>query len=412
MQSNYFSGMDFFFPDIDKPSISILHGDVVLRLRNIPDRSVHCVVTSPPYFKLRNYGLRPTEWPEVEFIPMAGLPPVVIPAQKCCLGLESQPLDFVGHIVYIFREVFRVLRDDGALWLNFGDSFAGNTRPGGDDPTIGKRNIGGEQYMKKHIPTGLKAKDMIGIPWRVAFALQADGWYLRMDNIWNKKNPLPESCTDRPTKSHEYFFLFSKQKKYFYDAEAIKTELSAASYQRLNQDIENPKGSNRVPGKTNGPMKAVGNKGYDYRGKWDNGLRGHSGNFDQYGNLIGGGKANKKSVWDVNTVGYKGAHYATFPPKLVAPAILAGTSQHGVCDKCGAPFFRVLEKNGGWMPMCKCENPVPVPATVLDPFAGTSTTGFVSVENGRKFIGIELSEESIRLSIERLKPLMDNPKLF
>ena len=215
--------------------IQLLQGDCREVLKTLPDCSVHCCVTSPPYFGLRDYGC-------------AGQ-----------IGLESTPDSYVAELVAVFREVKRVLRDDGTVWLNIGDSYNGYM--------ANQRGTGLEtkrQSARKYIEPGaglrfggLKNKDLIGIPWRVAFALQADGWYLRQDIIWHKPNPMPESVTDRCTKAHEYIFLLAKSPRYYYDAEAIMEQLSDASISRLAQNVEAQAGSNRVPGKTNGPMKAV-----------------------------------------------------------------------------------------------------------------------------------------------------------
>ncbi|ATF16597.1 site-specific DNA-methyltransferase [Brevibacillus brevis X23] len=183
----------------------------------LPEKFFHSCLTSPPYWGLRDYGLTPTDWPEVTYEPMPGLPPITVPAWTGCLGLELTPDMFVAHMVLVFREVWRVLRDDGTLWMNFGDSYAtGKPKDTNNDDLMWSNGA-----SRKPTP-GLKPKDLIGIPWRVAFALQADGWYLRMDNIWSKPNPMPESVGDRPTKAHEYLFLLSKSERYYYDKEAIK----------------------------------------------------------------------------------------------------------------------------------------------------------------------------------------------
>jgi DNA modification methylase len=234
---------------------------------------------------------------------------------------------------------------------------------------------------------GLKNKDLIGIPWMVAFALRADGWYLRQDIIWHKPNPMPESVTDRCTKAHEYVFLMSKSQRYYYDAEAIKQPIADASVLRLSQQLENQKGSDRVPGKTNGNMKAVGpgrnpRKGVDIRGGNQgsdngipamaingNGVTGHSGYFDTDGNLIGDGMANKKSVWTVTTQPFSEAHFATFPQKLIVDMIKAGCPEGGL---------------------------------VLDPFMGAGTAAVVSRKLNRNYIGFELNPEYIKIADKRL----------
>ena len=272
--------------------IRILTGDCRDRLGLLGDGSVSCVVTSPPYWGLRDYG------------------------HDGQMGLEETPDAYVAGMVEVFREVRRVLRDDGTLWLNLGDSYVSS-------------------------PRGNKPKDLIGIPWRVAFALQADGWWLRQDIIWSKPNPMPESVTDRCTKAHEYLFLLSKSARYHFDADAIKEPMTASSATRLSQPgLAEQKGSDRVPGKTNGAMKAVG-----------------------------GDTRNKRSVWTVATQPFSEAHFATFPPALIEPCILAG------CPKGG---------------------------TVLDPFGGAGTTGVVADRLGRDAILIELNPDYIKIAEKRL----------
>lgn len=309
----------------------------------IADQTVQTCVTSPPYFGLRDYG---------------------DPAQ---LGQEKTPDEFVAKMVEVFREVWRVLKDDGTLWLNLGDSYATAGTRQADKGQMANRSVA-KHRMSGYRPTaeGCKAKDLIGIPWMVAFALRADGWYLRSEIIWHKTNPMPESVTDRPTKAHEQIFLFSKNQKYFYDAMAIREPAKDSSIARLNQDVENQKGSDRVPGKTNGTMKAVkfgGNKAEGY------GVRTKSGKDwtpTQDGEVI---TANKRTVWTVSTKPYKEAHFATFPPDLIEPCILAGSRVGDI---------------------------------VLDPFNGSGTTGAVALKHGRQYIGSELNMSYINLSKARI----------
>lgn len=322
-------------------------------LKKITDNSIDCCVTSPPYWGLRNYG---------------------VDGQ---LGLEDTPEEFVSKMVLIFTEVKRVLRNDGTLWLNLGDSYGGSgkgaaTHPGtnnnwkqGTSKGTHKKTIHGFRSEE------IKPKDLVGVPWMVAFALRSSGWYLRQDIIWSKPNPMPESVTDRCTKSHEYIFLLSKSKKYYYDNEAIKTPLKDASIARLIQDIENQKGSNRVPNKTNGNMKAVsGKKKFDSSmAAGGSKIGDHNGYFDNEGNPICSTMANKKSVWTVNTKGYKEAHFATFPEKLIIDCIKAGCPENGV---------------------------------VLDPFMGAGTTALVARKLNRNYIGFELNKEYIEISNKRL----------
>jgi DNA modification methylase len=299
----------------------ILQGDCREVLDTIPDSSVHCAVTSPPYFGLRDYG------------------------HDGQIGLEPTPDEFVNQMVLVFREVRRVLRDDGTLWLNLGDSYNSGPSGGLDGSTLdGGRDSQKERRKAQfHRAPGLKHKDLIGIPWRVAFALQADGWYLRQDIIWHKPNSMPESVTDRCTKAHEYIFLLSKSERYFFDASAIAEPVAASSIPRLKQDIAQQHGSDRVPGKTNGTMKAVG---------------GH------------GGKRNRRSVWTVTTKPFKGAHFATFPPDLIQPCILAGCPRGGI---------------------------------VLDLFGGAGTTGLVAERLGLDSILIELNEGYCQMARDRIR---------
>ena len=361
-------------------SVRILRGDCRDVLRTLPDESVHCVVTSPPYWGLRDYGVNGQ------------------------MGMERCLGDHVDGMAEVFREVRSVLRSDGTLWLNYGDSYAAsvNGRAAADivndDRTFRDKPFhttgpiyvadGGQvpDSMNKKARTGLtdnkgnkssdhggriaaggiiKPKDLCGIPWRVAFALQADGWWLRQDIIWSKPNPMPESVTDRCTKAHEYIFLLSKSQRYYYDAEAIKQPAAPASFERLGQDIENQKGSDRVPGKTNGPMKAVFGGRRKHNGY---GTRIHSGNEDSGDYLAAG--VNRRSVWEIPTQPFSEAHFATFPPALIEPCILAG------CPKGG---------------------------TVLDPFGGAGTTGLVADRFGRNAILIELNPEYAAMAERRIK---------
>ena len=336
-------------------SVAILNGDCRAMLKTLPDESVHCVVTSPPYFGLRDYGV-------------AGQ-----------IGLEPTPDAFVAEMVAVFREVRRVLRSDGTLWLNLGDSYAQSEirhRQGQEGSTLRDGAIkadeawaNGTAQTGRRVKHGLKPKDLIGIPWRVAFALQADGWWLRQDIIWSKPNPMPESVTDRCTKAHEYVFMLTKAARYYYDAEAIKEPMSLSSVERLSQDVESQTGSDRVPGKTNGTMKAVG-KIDKQRGHG----RRHAGFNDRWDAMEKAeqctGLRNKRSVWTVATQPFSEAHFATFPPDLIEP-----------CIKAGCP-------SGG---------------TVLDCFGGAGTTGLVADRLGRNAILIELNPEYAAMAERRIK---------
>ncbi len=284
-------------------------------------------VTSPPYFGLRDYG------------------------HDGQIGLEQTPEEYITAMVEVFRCVKDVLADDGTLWFNIGDSYA---RAGGWSDNSGldglkrgesgraKSNMTGEGGTSQKLPPNLKSKDLIGIPWMLAFALRADGWYLRQDIIWHKPNPMPESVRDRCTKAHEYIFLMSKSERYYYDAEAIMEPVSASTVERLSQPtLHEQEGSARVPGKTNGNMKAVGRT--DLR--------------------------NRRSVWTVATRPYKGAHFATFPPALIEPCILAGSKIGDI---------------------------------VLDPFMGSGTTAQVALQHGRQYLGCELNLEYQPLQNQRI----------
>lgn len=323
-------------------------------LKTFPDKRVNCIVTSPPYYGLRDYE------------------------NKLQLGLEKTPEEYISKLVSIFREGKRTLNDDGTLWVNIADSYASGPRNRTPAQACANSTISGAMSTQMQslsqinkVTGALKAKDLIGIPWMLAFALRKDGWYLRQDIIWSKPNPMPESVTDRCTKAHEYIFLLSKSSKYYYDADSIKTEIADTTVKRLLQGIEFQKGSDRVPGKTNGTMKAVGTlrKGYDHRGPGDKILKHHSGNRDSEGNIIGGGLANKRSVWTVNTMPYSDAHFATFPERLITDCIKAGSKWGGV---------------------------------ILDPFMGAGTTALVARKLNRNFIGIELNPVYIKLAEKRL----------
>lgn len=343
----------------------VLIGDCLDSLRGMAAESMHTCVTSPPYFGLRDYGN---------------------PAQ---IGLEPTPAEFIAKLVEVFGEVRRVLRNDGTLWLNMGDSYAGSGR--GGNPTEASSTLQGSQISQEASivkrarndvsdaqrvaavtqrgsrlpagfhetqrtagaigrawvppPAGFKNKDLIGVPWRLAFALHADGWYLRQDVVWSKPNPMPESTKDRCTKAHEYLFLLAKSEHYYFDNAAIQEPVAASTVARMSQDVEGQEGSDRVPGKSNGPMRAVGN----------------------------GRTRNKRSVWTVPTRGFKGAHFATFPPALIEPCVLAGSPPGGF---------------------------------VLDPFGGSGTTAAVALKHGRNALLCELNPEYAALMPARVESLL------
>lgn len=358
----------------------VTQGHVLEVLQNMPGELINCIVTSPPYYGLRDYNMPPVSWPAFEYVPMAGLPPVSIPAMDCCLGLEPDPLAFVGHMVLIFREARRVLKKDGIAWVNFGDSYARNGgMDGGGKGAKRERELShmdDKQKRMLRVPkvNGIKEKDLLGVPWRVAFALQADGWYLRQDEIWNKPNPMPESVTDRCTKAHEYIFLLSKSPKYYFNQDAIKEPVKHGTVLRLDQKIEDQKiedqkGSNRVPGKTNGTMKAVRKSGNKERKEGiERGCPEGTGS-NVCGNVPWeGDTANKKSVWTITTKPNKEAHFAVFPPEIPEICIKAG------CPPDGA---------------------------VMDLFDGSGTTREVANRMGLTYYGIEINPEYIAISNKR-----------
>ena len=305
-------------------------GDSLEVLKSMDDESVHCCVTSPPYWALRNYD-------------MDGQ-----------LGQEASPEEYVDKLVEIMGEVHRVLRSDGTLWLNLGDSYVGSGAKGKHkDPKNPKGRNAQSDKANNNKVAGLKSKDMVGIPWRVAFALQAQGWWLRSDIIWHKTNPMPIPVNDRPTSCHEHIFLLSKSKIYHYDKDAILEPLKNPT--RKDPTTSAGFGGNKH---TNNKDKTLNNA--------------YSGTPYDATKLKG---KNKRDVWTIATNGYKGAHFAVYPPKLIEPCILAGCPDGG---------------------------------TVLDPFSGSGTTGVVALNNNKKYIGIELNPEFAELSHQRIKDQVPN----
>lgn len=391
-------------------------------MRTLPEKSVQLCVTSPPYFGLRDYG------------------------HDGQIGLEPTPDEFVGKLVEVFREVRRVLRDDGTLWMNLGDSYAAQrggthqpaeTLAGGkggkteDGERVNRDQFDGYNPTRNATAIGLKHKDLIGIPWRVAFALQSDGWYLRQDIIWHKPNPMPESVRDRCTKAHEYVFLLSKRERYFYDAEAVSEAVACV----------------RGPGNKK-PLKGVAEDGNKHSTRA--GLHKAAERWREEGPPE---SRNRRSVWTVTTKPYSGAHFATMPPDLVEPCILAGCPDQ-CCPVCGAGYERIVEQkkgdteasdrpkrtagmasktstlslsgNGskewaerggkritlGWQPACDCAASGTIPGTVLDPFTGSGTTLAVAAELGRSGIGCELNSEYIVLAERRIRESRQKNALF
>ena len=353
----------------------LLTGSCVETLKTLEANSVHTCITSPPYYGLRDYGTgkwiggdpncshqRDSKRSDLTITGHKGMNEkghVVgdgIYKTKCpkCgairedeqIGLEETPEEFIETLVSVFREVKRVLRDDGTLWVNIGDSYCGTGHKGDHTDPKYKNGRNGQRVAKNNKLKGYKSKDLIGIPWMLAFALRADGWYLRQDIIWAKPNPMPESVKDRCTKTHEYIFLLSKSKHYYYDHEAIKEK--AHTTDKSNRDRDNTK-LNNTPGRT----RMAGLKTNHYTTK------------------------NKRSVWNVSCKPFKGAHFAVFPPELIEPCILAG------CPKGG---------------------------TVLDPFGGSGTTAGVALKNERKAILCELNPDYVDLIPKRIEAISGRSK--
>jgi DNA modification methylase len=305
----------------------IIQGDCIEGMKQIESCSVNTCITSPPYFGLRDYN---------------------VDGQ---IGLEDTPDEYVKRLVEVFREVRRILRDDGTLWLNLGDSYAGNC----SRTSTGRAGMGAEREgIFTRGGDGLKPKDLIGIPWRVAFALQADGWYLRQDIIWHKPNPMPESVTDRCTKAHEYIFLLSKSQRYYYDYEAIKEKASYDGRKQTKLMLNESKFKEGSTGLTKQDFQREGNP----HERW----------------IFKDGEAvrNKRSVWTVPIKPFFGAHFATFPEELISPCILAGCPENGI---------------------------------VFDPFMGSGTTALASKNLNRKYLGTELNPEYVDIANKRLSSI-------
>ena len=461
----------------------LILGDCYESLKNIADQTVQCVVTSPPYYGLRDYGTakwdggditcdhKNHKWPNDNKNPNADMPPRVgsgINPNVCpagCgairtdsqIGLEKTPKEYVAKLVTIFQEVKRILKDDGVFWLIIGDSYASNGKIGQTDESTGWKHGKLENEKRSRgrgAGNGIKPKDLIGIPWMVAFALRDNGWYLRQDIIWAKPNPMPESVKDRCTKSHEYIFLLTKNKRYFCNMEAIE-ELATGYDGRKDTEFKGSvKNYNGVM--PNGQPQSFAQNGHErwkYKNLQEDGQKPNTMHLkrlvgDEYLSPV----RNKRDVWTVNLKPYRGAHFAVYPPELIEPCILAGTSKIGECPECGKAWIPIREKPDskekdwdtvkpntkgikggsynwqpdphrkerispiessnektiGWKPQCKCfdgyeQYAVPVPQTVLDPFSGAGTTGLVALRNGCNYIGLELNPEYIELTKKRLE---------
>lgn len=368
------------------------HADALAWLRGAPSNWLNAVVTSPPYYGLRDYSALGQ------------------------LGLEDTPEQYVARLVAVFREIRRVLRDDGVVWLNLGDSYANDDKWGGStggkhvDALHGDTSVG-----RGRKTTGLAPKNLIGIPWRVAFALQDDGWILRSDVIWHKPNPMPESVTDRPTKAHEYVFLLTKSERYFYDADAVR-EPHARLWDETNGGNLQPVGSHKANG-------AFRERGGAYP-------------------LPNPAGRNRRTVWTVPTEPKPFAHFAMFPQALVEPMVLAGCPAQ-VCSACGAPYERVVEREPmeirpsgradmmgeygrtctsgtmtkppvlrtlGFEPTCSCAADTR-PGIVFDPFMGSGTTALVAQRLGRHYIGTDINREYVELARTRLRYRGDDRRM-
>lgn len=461
---------------MDEPKLWILCGNVMEQLKLVADESIHCVVTSPPFYGLRDYGTEPIIWADGERLPcsedkhewgedqpsfhsgqveqtkwkningpgVAGNVSRGNYCQKCGawrghLGLEPEVSLYVLHLVQIFRKMRRVLRSDGTFFLNLGDSYAGSGAGGGGNRKgneHGQHDVFVGKGVRGNIPDGLKPKDLMGIPWRVAFALQADGWWLRNEIIWAKGisgeackygwsgGVMPESVEDRFTKAHEHVFFFTKSPRYFFDAEAVKEDAVGVSAGNKAKSY----GVNETPVRSEGEGKVETVRGIPWKGSE---------------------KRNRRDVWTIQRKNFRGAHFAVFPPELVQIPIQAGTSEKGCCSKCGSPWTRVIEKgltahDGktecayakgmtanrlallrqaarergeeyfnqaktiGWEPTCDCGSDEIQPCVVLDPFAGSGTTGKVALDLGRSAVLIELNPKYIKLIEQRCGVMREN----
>jgi DNA modification methylase len=470
-------------PYLQDADLTLYQGDALEVLRTLPDESVHMCATSPPFYGLRDYGTgrweggdskcdhvqKPTRGDagrcSDDVRPGVNPAPVDTPMRfrdvcgKCGasrvdqqIGLEATPEEWCAKLVDVFREVRRVLRGDGTCWVEVGDSYASGAatgfRPGSGraDGIVDDRGIRNRNGTDA---PNCKPKDLIGAPWMLAFALRADGWYLRSDIVWSRPNPMPESVTDRPTKSHSYVFLLSRSARYFFDQEAVREEPAG---EFLSTGVRNPRfgrPGGQMPSQIRGDVKV---------NQYEQNARTMGGDPERYGN-----GRNVRSVWQIATEAYPDAHFATYPQELVRRCILAGSSERGCCPECGAPWERELEggegtyadrkalgydqagnvrpgefggnqgvvhppgfthdltpkarATKGWRPTCDCGDeqapigqvgtvaPDPTPCTVLDPFAGSGTTGLVARKHGRRSILIELSADYCELVARRTQQL-------
>ena len=440
----------------------IYQGDCIEVMKDFPDESIDCVVTSPPYWGLRDYGTAEWEGGDENCDHKGKVVRTAAPGSsiqavnkganfvssgdcKCGairkdsqLGLEETPEEFVANLVKVFSEVKRVLKKEGSVWLNLGDSYARTPSSQVSQKGMCESKNDDKKYEyshKKDYGSIIKPKDLVGIPWRVALALQSDGWYLRQDIIWHKPNPMPESVKDRPTSAHEKIYLFAKNKKYYYDADAIRVPQKQDSIARAGRNYWDTNkvetGNYSIPNIES--AKKLNQKVLD---------------------TVAEGKipmANKRNVWTVTTKPFRGAHFAVFPQDLIEPCIKAGSSEHGCCSKCGNPYIRITKKGDynlkhqiasggdkdgkyygkskkdyssakaqdasetkkrilesmkeviqvGWEATCKCNAGIKK-SVILDPFGGSGTTGLVANNLGRDAILIELNKEYVEIAKKRL----------
>lgn len=427
---------------------SIAHGHALELARGLPDNSIQAIITSPPFYGLRDYGTEPQLWPAVTFAPMAGLPEITIPEQEASLGLEADLWAYVGHLVALFRELRRALHPAGSFWLNLGDSY-NTTPPGNKGFHYGPGRVAQGTLETGHrgLNKSLKPKDLMLIPHRVALALQADGWYLRSDIPWLKRNAMPGSQQDRPTVAKEYWFLLSKTERYYFDMEAVRMPFA-------DDRKGNPGKYKRTPSSSKGANNDRQDLGFLNSGNGWNEDGNQSGRarrdsdwffdslraiLDDNAQILLTSEEGDPLALTVNPSGYKAAHFAVFPPALVTPLVLASTSERGVCPECGASWRRVVEKGEavlqqhwapgtqekidiaqgrhgttsvmntgfvtqkittGWQPTC-AHDLEPIPALILDPFSGSGTVPREAARNRRRYLGFELNEDYLNLAEDR-----------
>ncbi|TGK41252.1 DNA-methyltransferase [Leptospira andrefontaineae] len=339
----------------------VIAGDALKVLEKLPSNSIHTVITSPPYFNLRDYGM------------------------KGQIGNEKSLEEYIEKIVSVFREIQRVLRDDGTIWINLGDSYNSSWRSKKNTfesweraKEFGTRIREPSKLTKAPRVSNLKRKNLLGVPWRIALALQEDGWILRQDIIWHKPSTKPNPVQDRCVTNHEYIFLLSKNPIYFYDLEAVKEPAVSA-------DPNHPSFRPKSLAAKRSRIKSANTK---YQTNFKTVLE----------------TRNKRSVWTVTTKRFKEAHFATFPIDLIEPCVRASTSEKGVCSKCGAPYIRKKRKLDEWLWKRGCTHKAPIkPALILDPFGGAGTTALASKKHGRDYLLIELNPKYARMARRRIK---------